>query len=110
MLQDAARAPGRVIVAGDLNSHGIGRDFVAGGFDWPTEDVGASAGWFFSWDHVFMKGFRLRDRESVGVVPDQQDASDHHPVWAVIVPDPPLAGLLASPDSLAGGSRRGAAH
>ncbi len=74
-----------VIVAGDMNSHGIGKEFVAGGYQWPTEHNGFTSA-VFNWDHVFLKGFDKPVPGSVkatGIVRDTLGTSDHDPVWAV---------------------------
>ena len=87
ILADAAAYP-LVIVAGDMNSHGIGKEFVANGFVWPTEHNGFTTA-FFNWDHVFLKGFTAPgrggapDQRFTGVVRDTLGTSDHDPVWAV---------------------------
>lgn len=83
ILADAAAYP-LVIVAGDMNSHGIGKEFVAGGFFWPTEHNRFTTA-LFNWDHVFLKGFTApaRDQRFTGVVRDTLGTSDHDPVWAV---------------------------
>ena len=80
---DAAGYP-LVIVAGDMNSHGIGKEFVAKGFRWPTEHNGFTTA-VFNWDHVFFKGFAIPapDQRSAGIVRDTLGTSDHDPVWAV---------------------------
>lgn len=74
-----------VIVAGDMNSHGIGKEFVAGGYQWPTEHNGFTSA-FFNWDHIFLKGFSPPSPDGAkvtGVVRDTLGTSDHDPVWAV---------------------------
>ena len=83
ILADASTYP-LVIVAGDMNSHGIGKEFVAQGFSWPTEHNGFTTT-FFNWDHVFLKGFAppLATQKSAGIVRDTLQTSDHDPVWAV---------------------------
>ena len=83
ILADAAAYP-LVIVAGDMNSHGIGKEFRAGGFLWPTEHNGFTTA-VFNWDHIFFKGFVALDpaRKSAGIVRDTLGTSDHDPVWAV---------------------------
>jgi len=83
IMNDAARYP-LVIVAGDMNSHGIGKEFIAQGFLWPTEHNGFTTA-FFNWDHVFLKGFSLpaRARRFTGIVRDTLGTSDHDPVWAL---------------------------
>jgi endonuclease/exonuclease/phosphatase family metal-dependent hydrolase len=80
VLRDATPYP-RVIVAGDMNSHGIGREFVAHGYGWPTQHEPATDH-FWSWDHIFVLG--LDDHPATGVVRDNHKASDHRPVWATI--------------------------
>jgi len=82
ILADAATYP-LVIVAGDMNSHGIGKEFRAGGFLWPTEHNGFTTV-VFNWDHIFLKGFAVPpDRPARGIVRDTLGTSDHDPVWAV---------------------------
>jgi len=74
-----------VIVAGDMNSHGIGKEFVAGGYQWPTEHNGFTSA-VFNCDQVFLKGFDKPVPGSVkatGIVRDTLGTSDHDPVWAV---------------------------
>ena len=74
-----------VIVAGDMNNHGIGKEFVSGGYQWPTEHNRFTTT-FFNWDHVFLKGFTApvpRGPKVTGVVRDTLGTSDHDPVWAV---------------------------
>jgi endonuclease/exonuclease/phosphatase (EEP) superfamily protein YafD len=89
ILADAAAYP-LAIVAGDMNSHGIGKEFVANGFSWPTEHNGFTTA-FFNWDHVFLKGFvapaslPAADWKGAGIVRDTLRTSDHDPVWAVAV-------------------------
>jgi endonuclease/exonuclease/phosphatase (EEP) superfamily protein YafD len=83
IVADAAAYP-LVIVAGDMNSHGIGKEFVGHGFLWPTEHNGFTTA-FFNWDHVFLKGFAAPGPELrfTGIVRDTLGTSDHDPVWAV---------------------------
>lgn len=85
IVADAAAYP-LVIVAGDMNSHGIGKEFVANGFVWPTEHNGFTTA-VFNWDHVFLKGFGAPSpaptMKVAGIVRDTLGTSDHDPVWAV---------------------------
>jgi endonuclease/exonuclease/phosphatase (EEP) superfamily protein YafD len=83
IVADAAPYP-FVIVAGDMNSHGIGKEFVSKGFVWPTEHNGFTTA-VFNWDHVFLKGFAApaSDQKFAGIVRDTLGTSDHDPVWAV---------------------------
>jgi endonuclease/exonuclease/phosphatase family metal-dependent hydrolase/protein tyrosine phosphatase (PTP) superfamily phosphohydrolase (DUF442 family) len=86
ILDDTGDTPGRVIIAGDFNSHGLGEFFANTGFDWPSRRVGSTSMWF-DLDQIFTRGFRLAAPEGIGVIRDNRDASDHRPVWAVFVPD-----------------------
>jgi endonuclease/exonuclease/phosphatase family metal-dependent hydrolase len=79
VLADARERPDLILIGGDLNSHGIGRRFVAAGYAWATENVGGTRG-HFSFDHVFARGLVP---SAAGVVREAHEASDHHPVWAV---------------------------
>jgi len=80
ILADAA-GHARVIVAGDFNSRGILELFERTGFRWLTRRIGPTIS-RFSWDHVAVKGLKLRDCASVGTVPGARKVSDHRPVWA----------------------------
>jgi len=82
VLADAA-GYAHVIVAGDMNSHGIGRLFADEGFAWPTRDQPVTTA-LFNWDHIFLRGVALTGSDGTGVVPDNHYASDHRPVWAVV--------------------------
>jgi endonuclease/exonuclease/phosphatase family metal-dependent hydrolase len=84
IVEDARGARGPVIVAGDLNSQGAGSAFTTAGFGWPTRGLPATTS-LFHWDHIFLKGLALRTPASRGVAGDARDASDHKPVWAVVV-------------------------
>lgn len=81
VLADAALYP-RVVVAGDMNSRGIGKEFSAVGFLWPTEHNPFTTA-VFNWDHIFFKGFASPETAATGVVRDTLRTSDHDPVWAV---------------------------
>jgi endonuclease/exonuclease/phosphatase family metal-dependent hydrolase len=92
ILADAERSPDPVVVAGDLNSHGLGRLFEEHGYCWPTKHVGPSVRGF-SYDHVFARGL-CSPPLVAGVARDVKEASDHRPVWAVLGragPAPPAA-------------------
>lgn len=81
ILENAAGYP-LAIVAGDMNSHGIGDTFVEDGFAWPTEHNGFTTV-IWNWDHIFLKGFAPPVARAAGVVRDTLGTSDHDPVWAV---------------------------
>ena len=87
VLSDAASYE-HVIIAGDMNSHKVGELFRTRGYAWPTEHQ-PHTDHFFNWDHIFLQGLQLRDSGSTGVVHDNHGASDHRPVWAVLVLEPP---------------------
>ena len=82
ILRDAGSFKGPVVLAGDFNSQGIGPFLVRHGYDWVTANVGPSIA-FFSWDHIFVR--HLSPTPRVGLVKDVRGASDHRPVWAVVV-------------------------
>jgi endonuclease/exonuclease/phosphatase family metal-dependent hydrolase len=84
ILADAAAHP-LVIVAGDMNSRGIGKEFRAAGFSWPTEHDSFTTA-IFNWDHIFLKGFDSPSHAGAGVARDTLEISDHFPVWAVATP------------------------
>ena len=86
VLEDAVVYP-LVIIAGDMNSHGIGKEFRAAGFLWATEHNSFTTA-FFNWDHVFLKGFGSPPQMGAGVVRDTLEISDHFPVWAIATPPP----------------------
>jgi endonuclease/exonuclease/phosphatase family metal-dependent hydrolase len=82
VVDDAARYE-RVIVSGDMNSHGIGKVVQEAGFVWPTEHNPSTVK-LGNWDHVFLKGIAAVDGTNTGVVRDNRHASDHHPVWVTV--------------------------
>ena len=84
IIEDAATYP-LVIIAGDMNSHGIGKEFRAAGFLWPTEHEPFTTA-IFKWDHIFWKGFGIPPQAGAGVARDTLDMSDHFPVWAIATP------------------------
>jgi endonuclease/exonuclease/phosphatase family metal-dependent hydrolase len=84
IFQDAAHFTGPVVIAGDFNSEGIGPFLVHNGYSWLTELVGPSIS-FFSWDHIFVRRLAATRSPGAGMVKDVRGASDHRPVWAVVV-------------------------
>jgi endonuclease/exonuclease/phosphatase family metal-dependent hydrolase len=81
ILADAAGTTAPVVIAGDFNSYGIGPVLTRAGYRWTTELAGPTIS-VFSWDHIFTRGLTPT---GVGVVAHVHGASDHHPVWAVLV-------------------------
>jgi endonuclease/exonuclease/phosphatase family metal-dependent hydrolase len=88
LLADAAAFPCPVVDAGVFNSWGIGRHFEQKGYAWPTKHVGKTIT-VFSWDHIFVRGLDLPDSAYAGQVRQVHGASDHHPVWAIMLPRHP---------------------
>jgi endonuclease/exonuclease/phosphatase family metal-dependent hydrolase/protein tyrosine phosphatase (PTP) superfamily phosphohydrolase (DUF442 family) len=86
VLEDAAGGPQHVIIAGDLNSHGLGAFFAHLGFAWPSREIGSTERWF-DVDQVFLRGLRLAGPGDIGAVRENHGVSDHRPVWAVLAPD-----------------------
>jgi endonuclease/exonuclease/phosphatase family metal-dependent hydrolase len=94
LAADAAGAAGPVVIAGDFNSHDKVEELARGGFDWITRDAGATARFRLfglplaglAYDHVLVRGLRRAPIEAaVGIAADNRGASDHWPVWAVLV-------------------------
>jgi endonuclease/exonuclease/phosphatase family metal-dependent hydrolase len=96
LLADAADSTDPVVIAGDFNSHDVGKQLVGAGYSWPTRDVGTTSRFFFfgmSIDHIFARGLDAPSGvEAAGAVKDNRGSSDHRPVWAVLV-DSPLASV-----------------
>ena len=98
ILADAARFEGPVVIAGDFNSYGIGVFLERRGYRWLTERIDPTIS-FFTWDHIFVRRLSPAGPTSTGVVRRVRGASDHHPVWSVVVPDPTdKTGLADVPD------------
>jgi endonuclease/exonuclease/phosphatase family metal-dependent hydrolase len=86
VLFDASGFDGPVVIAGDFNSYGVGPYLVRHGYRWLTSKVGSSIS-IFSWDHIFVRDLSPARPASAGVVREVRGASDHHPVWAVVMPE-----------------------
>jgi endonuclease/exonuclease/phosphatase (EEP) superfamily protein YafD len=84
IFRDAAAFTGPVVIAGDFNSHGIGPFLVSNGYSWVTKQVGPSIS-FFSWDHIFVRHLSPTRSPGAGLVKNVRGASDHRPVWAVVL-------------------------
>jgi endonuclease/exonuclease/phosphatase family metal-dependent hydrolase len=96
VLADAARFSGPVVVAGDFNSYGVGLVLKRRGYRWLTAQLDPSIS-IFSWDHIFVRGLvSARPDGAAGVVRAVHGASDHRPVWAVVVPEEGLAATHAT--------------
>ena len=86
IVDDARTVNGPVIVAGDCNSSSVGSVWTAAGFASPAQGLPATTH-YFHWDHIFLRGLRLRTPASRGIVSETRGASDHRPVWIVVVPE-----------------------
>ncbi len=95
LAQDAAQSPDPVLIAGDFNSHGKVEELERAGLVWLTRDLGDTTRVrllgipiiSLSYDHFAAKGLELAPGvAAVGVVADNRDASDHLPIWALLVP------------------------
>jgi endonuclease/exonuclease/phosphatase family metal-dependent hydrolase len=96
VIADAEALAIPVVVAGDFNSGSVGQSFAARGFTWITRSVGHTVG-PFSFDHIFVRSLRLADPASVGVAKGGPRASDHWPVWGLLVDDRASASPPAAP-------------
>jgi endonuclease/exonuclease/phosphatase family metal-dependent hydrolase len=86
VLSDASGFDGPVVIAGDFNGYGVGPFLVRHGYRWLTARVGTTIS-YFSWDHIFVRHLSPSRPFSAGVVRQVRGASDHHPVWAVVMPE-----------------------
>jgi len=96
ILAAAAGFDGPVVIAGDFNDYGVGRLLVRRGYRWLTARLDPTIS-FFSWDHIFVRHLSPARPASAGVVRRVHGASDHRPVWAVVVPEGRGSGGLALP-------------
>jgi endonuclease/exonuclease/phosphatase family metal-dependent hydrolase len=98
LAADADSAGMPVVIAGDFNSNGKVAELERAGFDWVTHDIGVTVPVRFlgiqiqglHYDHILTRGLkRAGGPDSMGVVTDNRGASDHRPIWALLVPAPP---------------------
>jgi endonuclease/exonuclease/phosphatase family metal-dependent hydrolase len=87
ILADAAPFDGPVVIAGDFNGYGVGVVFRRAGYRWLTRLIEPTISRFV-WDHIFVRGLMPAGPTSTGVEDDVRGASDHRPVWTVVVPEP----------------------
>ncbi len=94
LARDAAASADPVVIAGDFNSHGKVEELERLGFGWLTRGLGATTRFKLlgiplanlRYDHVIVRGFQLAPgKDALGVVADNRGASDHKPIWAVLV-------------------------
>jgi endonuclease/exonuclease/phosphatase family metal-dependent hydrolase len=95
LARDAAASADPVVIAGDFNSHGKVEELERLGFDWLTREMGATTRFkllgiplaSLRYDHVIVRGLKLAPgKDALGVVADNRGASDHKPIWAVLIP------------------------
>jgi endonuclease/exonuclease/phosphatase family metal-dependent hydrolase len=87
VLADAGGFTGPVIVAGDFNGRAGADELAKAGFLWVTTEVENTLG-PFDLDHIVARGLCPAGSGSAASAEDETDASDHDPVWAVLVPCP----------------------
>jgi len=83
VLADAQQYP-VVVLGGDFNSGTVPEIALMQGFTWPTSRLGRTRG-IWDTDHVLVKGLALAGSPAVGLVNQVGGASDHKPVWALIL-------------------------
>jgi len=97
LAADADSAGMPVVIAGDFNSNGKVAELERQGFDWVTRDIGVTRPVTLfgmqirglHYDHILTRGLsRAGGPDSMGVVNDNRKASDHRPIWALLVPSP----------------------
>jgi endonuclease/exonuclease/phosphatase family metal-dependent hydrolase len=86
VLADAERYPA-VVLGGDFNSGSVPEIAVERGFAWPTSHLGRTRA-LWDTDHVLLKGLAVAGNPAVGLVPEVRGASDHKPVWALVLLPP----------------------
>jgi len=94
LAEDASASADPVVILGDFNSHGKVAELERAGFAWPTRRLGDTTRFrllsipiaSMSYDHVVTKRLHLAAGDNVlGIVRDNRGASDHLPIWAVLV-------------------------
>ncbi len=79
-----------MVIAGDFNDRRAGRQVERHGYTWVTRDIGATTRFLFfgmHFDHILTRGMVVAsDQPSCGVVENNRAASDHRPIWAVLLP------------------------
>lgn len=83
VLADAERYPA-VVLGGDFNSGSVPAIALGLGFEWPTSHLGRTRA-IWDVDHVLVKGLAAAGSPAAGLVEEVQGASDHKPVWALVL-------------------------
>ena len=87
VIDHAGDAP-LVVIGGDLNSGSVGEVALDDGYVWPTRE-GPNTTFLDRVDHILFKGFRrITGSPETGTVMDNQGASDHRAVWALVLRPP----------------------
>jgi endonuclease/exonuclease/phosphatase (EEP) superfamily protein YafD len=89
LVDDAVRESGPVVIAGDFNSRQVGTWFREAGFLWLTDRLPGTAhglGFWWSFDHVFVRGLRPAGQTPAAGVVDADGISDHRAVWVHLIP------------------------
>lgn len=92
ILQDAAASSAPAVILGDFNSKDVARQVELRGYAWLTRDVGPTLERFgrsFEYDHILIRGLPAHARAFAGVARDGPRASDHWPVWAMLLLEAP---------------------
>jgi endonuclease/exonuclease/phosphatase family metal-dependent hydrolase len=103
LASDAAASSDPVVIAGDFNSHDKVEELEHAGFAWLTRRLGDTTRFKLlgipitglAYDHVLTRGLALAPgTAALGIVADNHGASDHLPIWTLLVPDgsPPASG------------------
>jgi endonuclease/exonuclease/phosphatase family metal-dependent hydrolase len=83
IIADAVAFP-FAIIAGDMNTADIGVVATKAGWRWTTRE-GPHTTTFGRWDHIFVKGLDAPSINATGTVMDVHGASDHRPVWSLVL-------------------------
>jgi len=92
VLEDAAKSSDPVIIAGDFNDRNVGPWFRQAGFVWLTDRLPGTSrglGFWWSFDHVFVRGLRAAPETPAAGVVNSAGTSDHRPVWVRVERVPP---------------------
>jgi endonuclease/exonuclease/phosphatase family metal-dependent hydrolase len=94
LAEDAAASTDPVVILGDFNSHDKLEELQRAGFAWLTRKLGHTTRFKLlgipvanmGYDHIVTRRLRLAAGDNgLGIVRDNRGASDHLPIWAVLV-------------------------
>ena len=83
VLADAAPFA-KVVIGGDMNDARIAETAQAQGYAWPTEHGPRTAA-IGRLDHIIVRGLSIPETGASGTVLDVRGASDHRPVWTIVI-------------------------